>query len=94
MQNLFDGFGTTNKVDYQEARILVAAYNYIEKSNDIGFQMTNAYLNVLRSYELLQKNNTWDIECNFRCTLGRMPEVEILTLVMVKRTQKVQTLSH
>ena len=53
-QNLFDGFGTTNKVDYQEARILAAAYNYIEKSNDIAFKMTNAYLNVLRSYELLQ----------------------------------------
>jgi len=53
-QNLFDGFGTMHKVDYQEARILAAAYNYIEKSNDIAFKMTNAYLNVLRSYELLQ----------------------------------------
>ncbi len=53
-QNLFDGFSTTNKVDYQEARILAAAYNYIEKSNDVAFKMTNAYLNVMRSYELLQ----------------------------------------
>ena len=53
-QNLFDGFGTMNKVDYQEFRILAAAYNYIEKSNDIAFKMTNAYLNVLRSHELLQ----------------------------------------
>ena len=53
-QNIFDGFGTTNKVDYQEARSLASAYNYIEKSNDIAFKMTNAYLNVLRSYELLQ----------------------------------------
>lgn len=53
-QNLFDGFGTTHKIDYQEARILAAAYNYIEKSNDIAFKMTNAYLNVMRSYELLQ----------------------------------------
>ncbi|MEN8303369.1 MAG: TolC family outer membrane protein [Campylobacterota bacterium] len=53
-QNLFDGFSTTNKVDYQEARILAAAYNYIEKSNDVAFKMTSAYLNVIRSYELLQ----------------------------------------
>jgi len=53
-QNLFDGFSTTNKVDYQEARILAAAYNYIEKSNDLAFKMTTAYLNVIRSYELLQ----------------------------------------
>ena len=53
-QNLFDGFSTTNKVDYQEARILAAAYNYVEKANDIAFKMTEAYLNVMKSYELLQ----------------------------------------
>ena len=53
-QNLFDGFGTMHKVDYQEARILAAAYNYIEKSNDIAFKMTNVYLKVLSEYELLQ----------------------------------------
>jgi len=53
-QNLFDGFGTMHKVDYQEARILAAAYNYVEKANDIAFKMTNAYLNVLRAYELVQ----------------------------------------
>ena len=52
-QNLFDGFGTMNKVDYQEARILAAAHNYIETANDIAFQMTSAYINVLRAYELL-----------------------------------------
>jgi len=53
-QNIFDGFGTMNKVDYQESRILAAAYNYVEKSNDIALQMTSAYLNVLRAYELVQ----------------------------------------
>ncbi|MFK5936893.1 MAG: TolC family outer membrane protein [Sulfurimonas sp.] len=53
-QNLFDGFGTTNKIDYEEARILAAAYNYLEKANDIAFKMTDAYLNTVRSYELLQ----------------------------------------
>jgi adhesin transport system outer membrane protein len=52
-QNLFEGFSTINKVDYQEARILAAAYNYIERSNDIAFKMTTAYLNVLRAYELV-----------------------------------------
>ncbi len=53
-QNLFDGFSTTSKVDYQEARILAAAYNYIEKSNDLAFKMTSAYMSVIRSYDLLQ----------------------------------------
>ena len=53
-QNLFDGFGTTHKVDYEEGRILAAAYNYIEKMNDIAFKMTDSYLNVVKSYELLE----------------------------------------
>ena len=53
-QNLFDGFGTMYKVDYQQARILAAAYNYVEKSNDSAFKTTNAYLNVMRSYDLLK----------------------------------------
>jgi adhesin transport system outer membrane protein len=53
-QNIFDGFGTMHKVNYEEARILAAAYNYIEKSNDIAFKMTSAYINVLRSHELTQ----------------------------------------
>jgi adhesin transport system outer membrane protein len=53
-QNLFDGFGTMHKVDYQEARILAAAYNYLEKANDVAFQMSSAYINVLKAHELLQ----------------------------------------
>jgi len=53
-QNLFDGFGTTHKIDYQEARVLAAAYNYVEITNDLAFKMTNVYLNVLKEYELLQ----------------------------------------
>jgi adhesin transport system outer membrane protein len=53
-QNLFDGFSTMNKVDYQESRILAAAYNYIEKTNDIAFKMVKAYLDVLKAHELIQ----------------------------------------
>ena len=53
-QNLFNGFGTMNKVDYEEARILAAAYNYIEKANDIAIQMTSAYLDVYRSKEAIE----------------------------------------
>ena len=52
-QNIFDGFSTMHKVGYQEARILAAAYNYVEVSNDIAFQMTQAYLNVIKGRELL-----------------------------------------
>lgn len=53
-QNLFDGFGTINKIDYQNARITAAAYNYVEKANDVAFKYTSAYINVLRAHELLK----------------------------------------
>lgn len=53
-QNIFNGFSTTHKIDYQRARILGAAQHYLENANDIAFQMTGAYLDVVRSYQLLQ----------------------------------------
>lgn len=53
-QNLFNGFSTTHKIDYQKARILGAAHHYLENANDIAFQMTGAYLDVVRSYQLHQ----------------------------------------
>jgi len=52
-QNLFDGFGTMHKVDYEEARILAAAYKYLEVSNETARQMTEVYLEVLRTRELV-----------------------------------------
>ena len=52
-QNLFNGFGTAYQVDYESSRILAAAYKYLEKSNDIAFQMTNVYVKVLRTNELV-----------------------------------------
>lgn len=53
-QNLFDGFGDIHKIDYEEARVLSAAYKYMEVSNDMAFKMTSAYINVLKESELLQ----------------------------------------
>ncbi|MFT5659975.1 MAG: adhesin transport system outer membrane protein [Sulfurimonas sp.] len=52
-QNLFNGFGTTHQVDFEDSRILAAAYKYLEKSNDIAFKMVNAYVKVLRTNELV-----------------------------------------
>lgn len=54
--NLFNGFDTTYKVDYQEARVLSAAYHYLEKANDMSFKMVEAYLNVIKNYKLLQNS--------------------------------------
>ncbi len=52
-QNIFNGFGTMHKVDYEEARILAAAYHYVEKSNDIAFRMANSYIEVLKEKDLV-----------------------------------------
>ncbi|WP_455757803.1 TolC family outer membrane protein [Sulfurimonas sp.] len=52
-QNLFDGFGTMHKVDYEEARILAAAYKYLEVANETARQITEAYLEVLKTRELV-----------------------------------------
>jgi len=53
-QNLFNGFSTMHQVDYQKSKSLVAAYKYIEKANEIAFMMSEAYIKVLRTKELLE----------------------------------------
>jgi adhesin transport system outer membrane protein len=52
-QNLFVGFSTESQVGFQEQRILAAANNYIEKSNDVALSLVNAYVQVLLNQELL-----------------------------------------
>lgn len=38
-QNLFNGFATKYKIEFEEARVMAAAYNYVEKTNDIAFRV-------------------------------------------------------
>lgn len=52
-QNLFAGFSTENQVGFQKQRILAAANNYIEKSNDVALNLVNVYIQVLLNKELL-----------------------------------------
>ncbi len=53
-QNLFNGFDTFYQVQQQEFRTVSAAYSYIEKVNDISFQLVDNYLQVMKNKELLQ----------------------------------------
>ena len=53
-QNLFNGFDTQHKVNYQESRVLAAGYHYLEKTNDLSFNMVEKYLDVIKNYKLLQ----------------------------------------
>ncbi len=58
-QNLFNGFGTRNRVNYEKARVMAAAYNFVEKTNDVAFNVVKEYINVLKYYDLyrLEKEN-------------------------------------
>ena len=63
MWNIFNGFGTRNKVDYQKSRILAAAYNFIEKANNSAFEMTRQYIELIKQRELL-KNAEENVKTN------------------------------
>ncbi len=52
-QNLFNGFGTTYESDYNKARILAAAYNYVENANDTAFNFTTAYINAVKARDIV-----------------------------------------
>ncbi len=54
MWNIFNGFGTSNKVDYQKARIVASAYNFIEKADDVAFDLTRTYIELVKQHELLK----------------------------------------
>ena len=55
-QNIFSGFSTTEKVDYQKMNALAAAYNYLEKANDVALQAVNVYTNLQKEKALLDNS--------------------------------------
>lgn len=51
-QNIFNGFSSVERMNFEKARVLAAAYNYVEKTNDVAFNVVREYINVLKNYEL------------------------------------------
>ena len=51
-QNLFNGFKTLYSTSYEKARVVSAAYDYVEKADDVALQTTKAYIDLLRAHEL------------------------------------------
>ena len=62
-QNIFDGFSTHERVNYQKMRVLAASYSYLEKANDVTLQTITAYIELLRQKELL-KNSKINVDHN------------------------------
>jgi adhesin transport system outer membrane protein len=60
-QNLFNGLNTTYKIRFEEARVMAAAYNYVEQTNDVAFNLIRQYINVLKFNDLhaLEKENVY-----------------------------------
>lgn len=55
-QNIFQGFGTEEQVNYQQMRTLAASYSYLETANDLTLQTIKVYLDLFREQELLQNS--------------------------------------
>ena len=53
-QRIFDGFATDAEVERQAARVDAAAFRVLERSEFIALDTVQAYLDVLRTLELLQ----------------------------------------
>lgn len=51
-QNIFNGFSTSEQVNYNTHRTLAAAYSFLEKANDVTLRTIKAYIDVLRYKEL------------------------------------------
>ena len=89
-QNLFNGFGTKNRIDYSEYKILVSAYQYLATSNAITFSMVKSYLDVLRFEELL-KIAVKDVQMS-EITYQKIEtlfEADKITLSEIKKIQSI-----
>jgi len=53
IENIFNGWSTTYRIKTQEARAAAAAYNYIEKANDVSYKLVNYYIQVIKNKDLL-----------------------------------------
>jgi len=52
-QNLFHGFGTQNDVEQQDKRLLSAEYYLMEKVSQLGLEMVNTYIEILKAKKIL-----------------------------------------
>ena len=52
-QNLFHGFGTQNDVEQQDKRLISAEYYLMEKVSQLGLDMIDTYLDMLKTKKIL-----------------------------------------
>jgi len=53
-QNIFNGFKTTNSIDFAKAQSFVKAYKYIDEVNRVSFEVVKNYIELFKTTELLK----------------------------------------
>ncbi|WP_457593987.1 TolC family outer membrane protein [Hydrogenimonas sp.] len=51
-QNIFNGYSTTHRVSSQEARLMAAAYSFVEKADELAYMSVQSYIEVVKNREL------------------------------------------
>ncbi len=88
-QNLFDGFKTLYSVAYEKARVVSAAYDYIEKADDVALQTTDAYLKLLRANELY--NTSKENVANNELIYSKVYELYVSGVAARSELDKIQS---
>ena len=86
-QNIFSGFSTTEKVDYQKMNALAAAYNYLEKANDVALQAVNVYTNLQKEKALLE-NSRLNVQHN-ELTYNKVQKAYTAGLLTLSEVSKI-----
>ena len=88
-QNLFSGFDTLYSVAYEKARVVSAAYDYIEKTDDVTLQTTKAYLDLLRANELY--NTSKENVANNELIYSKVYELYVAGVAARSELDKIQS---
>lgn len=94
-QNIFAGFETQSKIEEKTNLTVSSAYSYIEKVNDISFQMVDTYLEVMRNKELLEtaKANV-DINKEIFKKVEKLYDAGLTTLSEVNKIESTLSLAE
>ena len=88
-QNIFNGFDTLYSVAYEKARVVSAAYDYIEKTDDVTLQTTKAYLDLLRANELY--NTSKENVANNELIYAKVYELYVSGVAARSELDKIQS---
>lgn len=94
-QNVFKGFETQSRVAQHENRTVAAAYNYIEKVNNLSFEALSAYIDMMKNKELLdtQKENI-EIHTEIFKKVQKLYDAGLTTLSEVNKIESALALAN